>query len=289
MSLRLQLWMVFLAPLALLAGVYALGLTIPVPHLGRDYVLRLSLPDVGANRDLPTIYGPADSSRPLVLIDPGHGGHDPGASGAGFREKSLVLGLATALKDELIERGGIRVAMTREDDTFLLPAERDDLARRLGADLFLSIHADSAGEQSGVKGASVYTLSNVASSEAAARFAQRENASDRINGVKMASGSDGVSDILVELSQRRTQEGSVEFARLLLREGDGIIDFHPQPRRSAALAVLRAPDVPSVLYESGFISNPADARRLASAEGRDAFADVMARTIRIFFARRSAG
>ena len=287
MSLRMQLWLVFLAPLALLAGLYAFGMTLPIPHLGRDYVLRLVLPAAAADLNLPEIYGPPDSARPLVLIDPGHGGHDPGASGAGFREKTLVLGLAKALKDRLIEEGGIRVAMTREDDSFLLPEERDDLARRMGADLFLSIHADSAGEQSVVQGASVYTLSNVASSEAAARFAARENAADQINGVAMNGSSGGVSDILVELSQRRTQARSIEFARLLLREGEGAIRFHPQPQRSAALAVLRAPDVPSVLFESGFITNPAEARRLASQEGRDVFAEVMARTIRIYFARQS--
>ncbi|WP_114520060.1 N-acetylmuramoyl-L-alanine amidase [Altererythrobacter sp. ZODW24] len=287
MSLRIQLWMVFLAPVILMGGLYAFGLTIPVPHFGRDYVLRLLLPDTAEQVGLPTVYGPQDASRPLVLIDPGHGGHDPGASGAGFKEKTLALGLAKALKNRLVEEGGIRVAMTREDDIYLLPAERDDLARRLGANLFISIHADSAGEQSGVTGASIYTLSNTASSEAAARFAARENAADQINGVSVGTREDGVEDILVELSQRRTQAGSVEFATLAIREGEDVIRFHPQAKRSAALAVLRAPDVPSVLFESGFISNPEEARRLASTEGRAQFADVMARTIRIFFARQS--
>ncbi len=175
-----------LAPVLLMGGLYAFGLTIPVPHFGRDYVLRLLLPDAAEQIGLPKVHGPQDASRPLVLIDPGHGGHDPGASGAGFKEKALALGLATALKDRLVEEGGIRVALTREDDTSLLPTERDDLARRLGADLFISIHADSAGELSGVSGASIYTLSNAASSEAAARFAARENAADGINGVYYA-------------------------------------------------------------------------------------------------------
>ncbi len=289
MSLRIQLWIVFFTPVILIGALYAFGLTIPVPHFGRDYVLRVALPDAAEQIGLPEIYGPKDASRPLVLIDPGHGGHDPGAIGAGFKEKTLALGLAKALKDKLVEEGGIRVAMTREDDTYLLPAERDDLARRLGANLFISIHADSAGEKSGVTGASIYTLSNTASSEAAALFAARENAADQINGVSVGAREEGVENILVELSQRRTQSGSVEFANLAIREAEGVIRFHPQPRRSAALAVLRAPDVPSVLFESGFISNPEEARRLASAEGRAQFADVMARTVRIFFARQSAG
>ncbi|MGN6496119.1 MAG: N-acetylmuramoyl-L-alanine amidase family protein [Tsuneonella sp.] len=288
MSVRLQLWLIFLAPVALLAGLYAFGMSIPVPALGRGYVLRIELPRAGEAVDLPKVFGPPDRSRPLVVIDAGHGGHDPGASGDGFREKDLVLALALSLRDELVRQGGIRVALTRSDDRFLALGERFAIARRLGADLFLSIHADSAGDADDVTGASIYTLSNEASSEAAARFAARENSADEVNGVALSDQSDAVSTILVELSQRRTQGNSAEFAGLIEREGAGILQFHPQPRRSAALAVLRAPDVPSVLYEAGFISNPQDAARLTSPEGRERFASVMARAIRIYFARQSA-
>lgn len=286
MSLRAQLWLIFLAPIALLGALYALGLSLPVPALGRAYVIRFELPKPGA-ADLPKVLGPADASRPLVVIDAGHGGHDPGASGQGFREKDLVLGLATALRDKLVADGGIRVALTRSDDRFLVLGERFAIARALGADLFLSIHADSAGEENQVAGASIYTLSTEASSQAAARFAARENAADEVNGVDLAGQSDAVSTILVELSQRRTQADSAEFAGLITREGAGILQFHPQARRSAGLAVLRAPDVPSVLYEAGFISNRDEANRLASPEGRAKFADVLARAIRIYFARQS--
>jgi N-acetylmuramoyl-L-alanine amidase len=247
----------------------------------------MELPQSGTPVDLPPIYGPADRSRPLVVIDPGHGGHDPGASGEGYTEKMLVLDLARALKDRLVEKGGIRVAMTREDDRFLVLAERFEIARQLDADLFISIHADSAGDISQVSGASIYTLSNQASSEAAARFAERENNADVVNGVNIEGQSDEVSTILVELSQRRTQADSAEFARLITREGQGKLKFHPQPRRSASLVVLRAPDVPSVLYEAGFVTNPQDAARLASPEGRAAFAETLDRAIRIFFARQS--
>jgi N-acetylmuramoyl-L-alanine amidase len=220
------------------------------------------------------------------VIDAGHGGHDPGAAGQGYREKTIVLDLARALRDELEKGGGVRVALTRDEDRYLVHAERVDIARKLGADLFISIHADSAGDAADVTGASIYTLSNQASSQAAARFAERENASDRLNGVDVGGESDAVSTILVELSQRRTQEKSDELARLILREADGVIDFHPQARRSAALKVLRAPDVPSILFESGFITNEEDAQRLASPEGRSRFAEVMARAIRIYFARQ---
>lgn len=287
MSLRAQLWLIFLAPIALLGALYALGLSLPVPALGRAYVIRFELPKAGAAVDLPRVYGPADASRPLVVIDAGHGGHDPGASGQGFREKDLVLGLATALRDKLVADGGIRVALTRSDDRFLVLGERFAIARALGADLFLSIHADSAGEEDKVAGASIYTLSTEASSQAAARFAARENAADSVNGVDLSGQNDAVSTILVELSQRRTQADSAEFAGLITREGAGILQFHPQARRSAGLAVLRAPDVPSVLYEAGFISNRDEANRLASPEGRARFADVLARAIRIYFARQS--
>ncbi|MXP46519.1 N-acetylmuramoyl-L-alanine amidase [Altererythrobacter luteolus] len=288
MSLRMQIWLIFLAPVLLVGGLYVFGLTLPVPHLGRDYVVRLLLPDSGAELDLPEVLGPQDMSRPLVVIDAGHGGKDPGASGAGYREKDVVLGLAEALRDQLIEEGGIRVALTRSDDTFLVLEERPEIARRLNADLFISIHADSSGEVSGVRGASIYTLSEEASSEAAARFAERENSADRLNGVRIEGQSQEISDILVELAQRRVQQNSAEFAGLIVREGIGILQFHPQRRRAAALAVLRAPDVPAVLYESGFITDPDDADRLTSEEGKKGFAETMARAIRIYFARQSA-
>jgi N-acetylmuramoyl-L-alanine amidase len=287
MSLRAQLSIVFLLPLALLGGLYALGLSLPVPALGRGYVVRVELPPAGRRTDLPEVLGPQDNSRPLIVIDAGHGGHDPGASVPGFREKDLVLGLAISLRDELLREGGVRVALTRADDRFLILGERYAIARALDADLFLSIHADSSGTVDGVTGASIYTLSDDASSQAAARFAARENSADTINGVKLANQSDTVSTILVELSQRRTQSDSSEFARLILREGEGLLRFHPQARRSAALAVLRAPDVPGVLYEAGFVTDRDEAQRMASDEGRQQFADVLARAIRVYFARQA--
>jgi N-acetylmuramoyl-L-alanine amidase len=284
---RLQIVAVFLLPVALIGGLYLFGLTLPVPVLGRDYVVRLVLPEAGERVGLPPIEGPEDPSRPLIVIDAGHGGHDPGAVGLGIREKTLTLGLAQALRDELLRQGGVRVALTRNDDTFLVLEERSEIARQLGADLFLSIHADSAGEKDEVVGASIYTLSERASSEAAARFAARENSADVINGVVLTGRSDAVNSILVDLAQRRASESSAQFADLILREGEGVLRFHPQARRSAALVVLRAPDVPSVLYESGFVTNPAEAAQLASPEGRQRFAEVMARAIRIYFAREA--
>jgi N-acetylmuramoyl-L-alanine amidase len=284
MSIRTHILLLVLLPLAVVAALVVTAQRIPVPEIGRAYVLRVDLPAADVPGALPDVAG--REGLPLVVIDAGHGGHDPGASGQGYREKTVVLGLARALRAELEKEGNVRVAMTREDDRYLVHAERVAIARRLDADLFLSIHADSAGDAAEVTGASIYTLSNQASSEAAARFAERENASDRLNGVDVGGRSDVVNTILVELSQRRTQEQSDEFARLIRREGEDAIRFHPQARRSAALKVLRAPDVPSVLFESGFITNEADAQRLASPEGRARFAEVMARAIRIYFARQ---
>ncbi len=289
MPYRLQIALVFLAPVLLLAGLFAVGnaLGVEAPLLGRSYVIRLTLPDAGATVGLPPVEGPQDPSRPLVVIDAGHGGHDPGASGQGVREKTLALGLARALRDRLLTEGGIRVAMTRTDDTFLVLEERAEIARRLGADLFLSIHADSAGDKEGVTGASVYTLSATASSAAAAAFAARENSADRVNGVELANQDAEVNAILIDLAQRRSQGQSDEFASLIMREGEGVLDFHPQARRSAALVVLKSPDVPSALFEAGFISNPEEAGRLASPSGQARFAEAMGRAIRIYFARQA--
>jgi N-acetylmuramoyl-L-alanine amidase len=288
MVYRLQIALVFLAPVVLLVALYALGdaLGVRAPLLGRGYVIRIALPDPGEVVGLPEVQGPDDPSRPLVVIDAGHGGHDPGASVESIKEKTLALALARALRDRLLRDGGVRVALTRDDDTFLVLEERAEIARRLGADLFLSIHADSAGDKAGVSGASVYTLSARASSEAAARFAARENSADTVNGVPLDGRDEQVNAILVELAQRQSQAQSDEFARLILREGEGALDFHPQPRRSAALVVLKAPDVPSALFEAGFISNPDEAGRLASPQGQARFAEAMARAIRVYFARQ---
>ncbi len=281
----MQIISLVLLPLAALFALVLVVRSDAQASVAEGRVLRVKLPKVDSVAALPVVGGAA-ADRPLVVIDAGHGGHDPGASGQGLVEKALVLRLAKALRDELLREGGVRVALTRDDDRYLVHAERVDIARRLNADLFISIHADSAGDAEDVTGATIYTLSNAASSEAARRFADRENSSDQINGQDIGGQSDTVSTILVELSQRHTQERSSEFAGLIAREGEGVIRFHPQPRRSAALKVLRAPDVPSVLFESGFITNEEEARNLDSAEGQRRFAEVMARAIRIYFARQ---
>jgi N-acetylmuramoyl-L-alanine amidase len=293
MSIRALFLVVIAGPLLVLAGAAALDQRIPMPQWGREYVLRFALDAPAAPLVLPIVAGPDDPLRPLVVIDAGHGGRDPGAigeddAGRRFAEKEITLALALALRDELLKTGTVRVALTREDDRILPLADRPEMARLLGAELFISIHADSAGDSDAVRGASIYTLSNEASSEAAARFAARENNADRVNGLVVAGQSEAVSTILVELAQARTQEDAARFAALVLREGAGVIPFVAQPKRAAALAVLRAPDVPSVLFESGFVTNEADRARLTTAEGQQAYAEVLARAIRIYFARSNA-
>ena len=280
LSLILALTAAVLAGLALLRTV-----TGPAAD-GPPAEARLALSETRSDIALPDIAGGRDDGRPLVVIDPGHGGFDPGATSADYREKDLVLALASALRDRLVTQGEVRVALTRNEDRYLTLAERTEIARRLGADLFLSLHADSGGANADVAGASIYTLSEDASSREARRFAERENRAGQINGQELGGQSEAVSAILFDLSQRRTSAQSDAFADLVEREGAGLIDFHPQTRRSAALQVLRAPDVPSILFEAGFITNASDAQRLASDAGRERFARAMASAIRIYFIRQ---
>lgn len=260
--------------------------TFGAPGKGRDYVVRIELPAAGGVIGLPMVAGPLDASRPLVVLDPGHGGYDPGAGTGELKEKMLTLRLAQALRDELVRGGGIRVALTREEDRYLMLAERSSIARRLHADLFLSIHADSV-ENGDARGASVYTLSERGSSEAAARIAARENRADMINGVQLADTSDAVSAILVDLSQREALVSSNEFARLIQRELGGRLRLRDEAVQSAAFAVLKSPDLPSALFEAGYISNPEDQALLSSDEGQQAFAEGAAQAIRVYFARRA--
>jgi N-acetylmuramoyl-L-alanine amidase len=282
-----QFLLLVAAPLALVGAMFAADRLFAAPSRGHSYVERIVLMPAARAVGLPEIQGPLDPSRPLVVIDAGHGGHDPGAGQPPLVEKVLTLGLARALRDELLRGGGVRVAMTRDDDRFLLLPERSGIARRLNADLFISIHADSVEGTTDARGASVYTLSERGSSETAARLAAQENRADVVNGVSLASTSDAVSAILVDLSQREAQAKSEQFARLVLREATGRMQLHDRTVQSAAFAVLKSPDLPSVLLESGYISNPEEATLLASEEGRKIFAETTARAIRAYFARQS--
>ncbi|MBC2661377.1 N-acetylmuramoyl-L-alanine amidase [Novosphingobium flavum] len=285
-SRLLAIALLVLAPIAVFAAMVAADRRFGAPGRGLGYVVRIKLPPVAGEIGLPQVRGPLDASRPLVVIDAGHGGHDPGAGAGAVREKTLTLALAKALRDELLARGGIRVALTREDDSFLVLEERAGIARRLKADLFISIHADSATAE-GASGATIYTLSDRGSNENAARLAEFENRADTVNGVELGGQSGDVNAILVDLSQRDSRARSASFAELVLREGQGLVPFRERSMQSAAFVVLKSADLPSVLVESGYISNPVDAARLTSSQGRKAIATTLARAVRVYFARQS--
>lgn len=238
--------------------------------------------------ELPTIAGPAD--RPLVIIDPGHGGHDPGAiaQAQGQREKDVTLAIARAIRQALIESGRARVGLTRDDDHFIALAERYEIARAAKADLFISIHADSAGTRD-ASGATIYTLSETASDQEAARLAERENRADLLNGVSLSGRNKLVDSILIDLRQREAMEASVQFARILHRETEASLPYRSIYHRHASLIVLKAPDVPSVLFETGYLSNDRNARFLVSEQGRKVIAQGAARAIETFLARKAIG
>jgi N-acetylmuramoyl-L-alanine amidase len=252
----------------------------------RRYSVTIPL-DPPKRLSLPQIHGP--EGRPLVVIDAGHGGHDPGAISphGGSREKDATLAIARAIRDELVTSGRVRVALTREDDRFIVLNQRYEIARRLNADLFISIHADSAGNEQAT-GASVYTLSEVASDREAARLAARENKADILNGVNLGGATSDVSSILIDLTQRETMNISSKFATLLKREAAPLMPFKQDYHRFASLVVLKAPDVPSVLFETGYLSNEADMKFLFSPDGRKRIASGAAKAIETHFARQLA-
>lgn len=237
---------------------------------------------------LPAVTAARGADPALVVIDPGHGGRDPGASSLFARgpEKDITLALARALRDSLAASGRVRAALTRDGDDYLPLEERYQLARRLGADLFISIHADAAPANDAAYGATLYTLSEVASDRQAAQLAARQNASDRLAGAALTQ-EEGVNRILVDLAQRESMERSARFAALVHREAASIIPFRPAWHRFAAFVVLKAPDLPSLLFESGYLTNEADAAFIQSPEGRARIATGMRRAIEAHFASRA--
>ena len=217
--------------------------------------------------------------RPIVLLDPGHGGRDPGATGVSgqSREKDLTLAFARELRDVLAERGRVRVAMTREDDRTLSLEQRAAIARKLGAGLLVSIHMDSA-PNSLARGATVYSLSDVASDAEAARFAQAENAEA---GALTSDSDASVRFLLSDLALRDQMEESAALAVRLVRAGGEGMLLRPEPHRFAAFHILRRSEVPGVLFEAGYISNAEDEAVLMSATGRRPIVEALARAIEI--------
>ncbi len=225
---------------------------------------------------------------PVIVLDPGHGGPDPGAIGAsGAHEKDIVLAAARELKAMLEETGRYHVVMTRDGDWILRLADRVLFARAAGADLFISIHADSI-DNPEVRGTGVYTLSEVASDKEAAALARKENRSDLIEGVDFVSiDYDPVTtNILIDLAQRETKNASSEFAGILADELIRVTELRRNVHRFAGFRVLKAPDIPSVLLEMGFMSNPVEERLMKDRSWRHAFLAGVVRAIDAFMASR---
>jgi N-acetylmuramoyl-L-alanine amidase len=227
--------------------------------------------------------------RPLVVIDPGHGGIDNGTVSGSESEKNLVLGFGLALRDRIEKSGKYRVLLTRTDDTFIPLDDRVKIARNQSAALFVSIHADALPRHEGdAQGASIYTLSDRASDAEAERLAETENKADAIGGVNLKEEPTEVADILIQLAQRETRAFSNRFAHLLMDEMKTTVRMHKTPLKSAGFRVLKAPDVPSVLIELGYVSNKGDLEHLLSENWRARTVGSMAQAIDAFFAKRLA-
>jgi N-acetylmuramoyl-L-alanine amidase len=242
---------------------------------------------------------PTDQLRQVIVIDPGHGGNDPGAIGPvtsgqpPVLEKNVVLAVSRQLAATLLASGRYDVVLTRSGDTFVPLEQRASQSRRLGADLFISIHADSVAANSnaqGVRGATVYMLSDEASDEQARRLADKENAADQIGGMAVPAklDNDQVRNILVDLMRRETAEFSAVFRATVVAELGQRIAMAREPRRAAAFKVLKQTEVPAVLIELGYMSNFQDQKLLQSVAWQSQVAGSIAVAVDRFFAKRAS-
>jgi N-acetylmuramoyl-L-alanine amidase len=258
------------------------------------FMRRMALDNKLARPDLPRAGEPEAKNadpRPLVVLDPGHGGIDIGAKGPnGEEEKDIALNFALRVRDRIDKSGKYRVLLTRTDDTFVQLADRVRIARDAGAALFVSIHADSLPRGEGdAQGASIYTLSETATDSEAARLAEKENRADVIAGVDLKSEPEDVAGILIDLAERETKSLSTQFAHKLAGEMKAVTRLHKTPLKSAGFRVLRAPDVPSVLIELGYVSNRQDLQTLLSEGWRNRTADSIAHAVDTYFTAHMVG
>ncbi len=228
---------------------------------------------------------PTAAARPLVMLDPGHGGKDPGAIGvSGTFEKHVALATALELRRQLLASGAYRVELTRTHDVFIPLEQRVAIAQGKGAALFVSMHADALADHS-VRGASVYTLAHDASDAQTAALAQRENAADRFGGPQFKGASPEIARILTSLVRQETRVGSARMAHSVVGELHRDLPLLQNPARHAEFVVLKAADIPSVLVEMGFMSNRADEAALAQAGHRTLVATAMHRAVDAYFAK----
>jgi N-acetylmuramoyl-L-alanine amidase len=257
----------------------------PTGRFGHRLVIDLYPPQSEMHAPVLSTDRPEEKLRDVIIaIDAGHGGKDPGAIGRrGTKEKDVVLAIARQLQSLVKREWGMRAVMTRTQDVYLPLKSRRKYARKHQADLFISIHAD-ASKQRHVRGSSVYVLSeNGASSEAARWLAERENAADLLGGVSLDDKDDLLAKVLLDLSQTATIEASMDLGKGMLRELKRIGRMHSERVEQAGFAVLKSPDVPSVLVETAFISNTADEKRLRKKSYQQAIAKALLRGIRNYF------
>lgn len=257
----------------------ATAMPLPVPKPGTE------APPTAAERPAPAKR--ADGKR-MIVIDPGHGGIDPGAIGIRrTKEKDVVLAFSRALRDKLGQNKNYEVVLTRDDDTFLSLKQRVKVARQNQADLFIAVHADTVRGAS-VRGATLYTVSEKASDAEAEALAQKENRADIIGGMDLGTENEEVTDILIELAQRETKNHSIFFAKKAATQLQLVTHMTGKPTRSAGFVVLKAPDVPSVLLELGYLSNKADEALLVSPKWQAQVTEAMAKAIDTYFATEIA-
>ena len=222
------------------------------------------------------------NSKPVIVLDAGHGGVDPGALGRKAREKSVTLNFTRELAKQLRKTGKYKVYLTRNRDIYIPLRQRVNIARKHNADLFISIHADAI-KRNNVRGMSIYTLSETASDKEAAALAKKENQSDIIAGIDFADQPPEVANILIDLAQRETKNLSVKFANLVVDNARGKTRLLDRTHRFAGFRVLKAPDVPSVLIELGFLTNRSDEKQLLSTAWRRKVAGALVNSVNGFF------
>ena len=228
-------------------------------------------------------------SKRMIVLDPGHGGIDPGASGSrGVYEKNVVLEMALLLRRSLVDTGRYDVILTRDDDTFIRLRDRLQIARASGGHLFLSLHADSLANDKTVHGAAIYTLSDKASSEEAERLAGVENRADILGGIDLSHHESIVTQILIDLAQRDANGKSLKIADLMVEELADVTTLLRKKRQQAGFVVLKSPDMPSALIELGYLSNAEDERRLTDRDHLAELADAMVDAIDRFFGASSS-
>ena len=272
-------------PSTLVLRLYPVSAVEAAGRSGQVVAATLAQPVSIATSRLPQLKpkGPSAAGRVVVAVDAGHGGVDPGAIGTrGTFEKTVTFSFAQDIKEQLEKTGRFKVVLTREGDRFMRLRDRIAAARRAGAQLFISLHADSHPDRSS-RGASVYTLSEEASDAEAAALAAKENKADLIAGMDLSSENEVVTSILIDLAQRETKNLSAQFASMLVKELGRNTRLLRNTHRFAGFAVLKAPDVASVLIELGYLSNPADEKQLLSAEYRTKLAQSVARAVADYF------